>query len=155
MELPFDYAVALPLSPSRRPLARATVPSSSPLETTDRSFYRRHELNTTSNERCTPLWPSCLQSLHAFLPLQDPKVQLTLAYSTSEPPTLPPRTYLHQTPLSLCQWFIVLTTLIMLSLALLGLTNLSHALPLNDKLLHFFCLGIATGVFYFIFDVEE
>jgi hypothetical protein len=49
----------------------------------------------------------------------------------------------------------VLTFLVMLSLALLGLTNLAHAIPLNDKLLHFFCLGIATGVFYFIFDVEE
>jgi hypothetical protein len=43
----------------------------------------------------------------------------------------------------------------MVTLALLGLTNLAHAIPLNDKLLHFFCLGIATGVFYFIFDVEE
>jgi hypothetical protein len=42
----------------------------------------------------------------------------------------------------------------MLSLALMGFTN-AHALPLNDKLLHFLCLGIATGVFYFIFDVEE
>jgi len=49
----------------------------------------------------------------------------------------------------------VLTFLIMLSLAFLGLTNFAHAIPLNDKLLHFFCLGIATGVFYFIFDVEE
>jgi hypothetical protein len=38
------------------------------------------------------------------------------------------------------------------SLALLGLTNLAHV---NDKLLHFFCLGIATGFFYFIFDMEE
>ncbi|KAH9951547.1 hypothetical protein B0H21DRAFT_775754 [Amylocystis lapponica] len=37
----------------------------------------------------------------------------------------------------------------------LGFTNFSHSLPLDDKLLHFFCLGIATGVFYFIFDVEE
>jgi len=43
----------------------------------------------------------------------------------------------------------------MLLLAFLGFTNFSHALPLNDKLLHFFCLSIATGVFYFIFDVEE
>ncbi|KAH9985791.1 hypothetical protein BJV74DRAFT_775446, partial [Russula compacta] len=61
----------------------------------------------------------------------------------------------YNLPLRIRPWFIVLTTVIMLSLALLGLTNLSHALPLNDKLLHFFCLGIATGVFYFIFDVEE
>jgi len=43
----------------------------------------------------------------------------------------------------------------MMILAFLGFTDLSHRLPLNDKLLHFFCLGIATGVFYFIFDVEE
>jgi len=43
----------------------------------------------------------------------------------------------------------------MLSLAFLGFTNVVHVFPLNDKLLHFFCLGIATGVFYFIFDVEE
>lgn len=43
----------------------------------------------------------------------------------------------------------------MIILAFLGLTNFSRSLPLNDKLLHFMCLGIATGVFYFIFDVEE
>jgi len=43
----------------------------------------------------------------------------------------------------------------MILLAFLGFTNFARALPLNDKLLHFFCLGIATGVFYFIFDVEE
>jgi hypothetical protein len=53
------------------------------------------------------------------------------------------------------QWFVAFTVLIMLTLAFLGLTNVAHALPLNDKLLHFFCLGIATGIFYFIFDVEE
>ncbi|KAH9979036.1 hypothetical protein BGW80DRAFT_1282510 [Lactifluus volemus] len=58
-------------------------------------------------------------------------------------------------PLRIRPWFVVLTILIMLSLALLGLTNLAHSIPLNDKLLHFFCLGIATGVFYFIIDVEE
>jgi len=43
----------------------------------------------------------------------------------------------------------------MLLLAFLGFTNFAHALPINDKLLHFFCLMLATGVFYFIFDVEE
>ena len=53
------------------------------------------------------------------------------------------------------QWFLVFTCLILLSLAFLGFTNFSHSLPLNDKLLHFLCLGLATGVFYFIFDVEE
>ena len=47
------------------------------------------------------------------------------------------------------------TSIVMLVLAFLGFTNFSQSLPLNDKLLHFMCLGIATGVFYFIFDVEE
>ncbi|KAF8265461.1 hypothetical protein EI94DRAFT_1588784 [Lactarius quietus] len=61
----------------------------------------------------------------------------------------------YDLPLRIRPWFVLLTTLIMMTLALLGFTNISHSLPLNDKLLHFFCLGIATGVFYFIFDVEE
>jgi len=61
----------------------------------------------------------------------------------------------YDLPLRIRPWFVVLTFLVMLLLALLGFTNLTHAIPLNDKLLHFFCLGIATGVFYFIFDVEE
>ncbi|KAI0066046.1 hypothetical protein BV25DRAFT_1912849 [Artomyces pyxidatus] len=61
----------------------------------------------------------------------------------------------YDLPLRFRPWFVLITALIMLALALLGLTNLAHALPMNDKLLHFFCLGIATGVFYFIFDVEE
>nr|GAT53219.1 predicted protein [Mycena chlorophos] len=43
----------------------------------------------------------------------------------------------------------------MLLLAFLGFTNFSRSLPLNDKALHFLCFGIATGVFYFIFDVDE
>jgi hypothetical protein len=30
-----------------------------------------------------------------------------------------------------------------------------HVFPLNDKLLHLFCLDIATGVFYCHFDVRE
>ena len=41
----------------------------------------------------------------------------------------------------------------MVILALLGFRE--RALPLNDKLLHFFCFMIATGVFYFIIDIEE
>lgn len=53
------------------------------------------------------------------------------------------------------KWFLCGTVIIMLILAFLGFTNYSHALPLNDKLLHFICLCLATGVFYFIFDVEE
>ena len=43
----------------------------------------------------------------------------------------------------------------MLLLAFLGFTNVSRSLPLNDKFLHLTCFCIATGVFYFIFDVEE
>ncbi|TFY62646.1 hypothetical protein EVJ58_g3731 [Rhodofomes roseus] len=43
----------------------------------------------------------------------------------------------------------------MLILAFLGFANASHGLPINARLLHFFCLCLATGVFYFIFDVEE
>ncbi|EPQ57201.1 hypothetical protein GLOTRDRAFT_38655 [Gloeophyllum trabeum ATCC 11539] len=61
----------------------------------------------------------------------------------------------YDMPIRFRPWFLVFTSLIMLLLALLGFTNFSHALPLNDKLLHFLCLMIATGVFYFIFDVEE
>jgi len=43
----------------------------------------------------------------------------------------------------------------MVILAFLGFTNFSRSLPLNDKLLHFLCFGLATAVFYFIIDVEE
>ena len=53
------------------------------------------------------------------------------------------------------QWFLLFTAIIMVALAFLGFTNFSHALPLNDKMLHFICLMLATGVFYFMFDVEE
>ncbi|CDO69211.1 hypothetical protein BN946_scf185042.g113 [Trametes cinnabarina] len=58
-------------------------------------------------------------------------------------------------PLRFRPWFVVFTCVILIVLALLGFTNFSHALPLNDKLLHFLCMALATGVFYFIFDVEE
>ncbi|KAH8108001.1 hypothetical protein BXZ70DRAFT_913619 [Cristinia sonorae] len=61
----------------------------------------------------------------------------------------------YDMPVRLRPWFILFTTLIMLMLAFLGFTNFSHGLPLNDKILHFFCFMLATGVFYFIFDVEE
>ncbi|EAU91442.2 hypothetical protein CC1G_01931 [Coprinopsis cinerea okayama7 len=43
----------------------------------------------------------------------------------------------------------------MILLAFLGFTNVSKSLPLNTKLLHFFCFALATTVFYFIIDVEE
>ncbi|OBZ70859.1 Uncharacterized protein C11E3.10 [Grifola frondosa] len=58
-------------------------------------------------------------------------------------------------PIRLRPWFLVFTSLIMVTLAFLGFTNFARSLPLNDKLLHLFGLCIATGVFYFIFDVEE
>ncbi|KAI0645916.1 hypothetical protein C8Q79DRAFT_966999 [Trametes meyenii] len=61
----------------------------------------------------------------------------------------------YDMPMRLRPWFMVFTCLILVSLALLGFTNFSHALPLNDKVLHFLCMGVATAVFYFIFDVEE
>ncbi|KAG0708367.1 hypothetical protein DFH29DRAFT_795330 [Suillus ampliporus] len=61
----------------------------------------------------------------------------------------------YDLPIQLRPWFLVFTCTIMVILAFLGFTNFSHSLPLNDKFLHFTCLCIATGVFYFIFDVEE
>ena len=56
---------------------------------------------------------------------------------------------------SFLQWFLSFTCFIMVVLAFLGFTNFSRSLPLNDKLLHSLCFCIATGVFYFIIDVEE
>ncbi|GBE81138.1 hypothetical protein SCP_0308640 [Sparassis crispa] len=61
----------------------------------------------------------------------------------------------YDVPVRLRPWFLLFTSLVMILLAFLGFTNLSHSFPLNDKILHFFCLGFATGIFYFIFDVEE
>lgn len=43
----------------------------------------------------------------------------------------------------------------MIFLGFLGFTNIVHHVPVNDKVLHFFCLGLATCLVYFIFDVEE
>jgi len=62
---------------------------------------------------------------------------------------------IYEMPIRLRPWFVVFTFIVMLVLAFLGFTNFSHSLPLNDKLLHFMCLGIATGIFYFIFDVQD
>lgn len=62
---------------------------------------------------------------------------------------------MYDLPLRLRPWFIAFTALVMLTLAFLGFTNFSRALPLNDKILHLVCFCIATTVFYFIFDVEE
>ncbi|CAL1706485.1 unnamed protein product [Somion occarium] len=61
----------------------------------------------------------------------------------------------YDMPVRLRPWFLLFTLLIMALLAFLGFTNFSRSLPLNDKLLHFFCLMLATAVFYFIFDIEE
>ncbi|KAI0786676.1 hypothetical protein C8Q75DRAFT_770949 [Abortiporus biennis] len=61
----------------------------------------------------------------------------------------------YDMPVRLRPWFLIFTSLTMITLAFLGFTNFAHSLPFNDKLLHFFCLMLATGVFYFIFDVEE
>jgi len=54
----------------------------------------------------------------------------------------------------LIQWFLALTCAVMVVLAFLGLRE-QRTLPLNDKLLHFLCFMIVTGVFYFIVDIEE
>lgn len=62
---------------------------------------------------------------------------------------------IYDMPIRLRPWFIVFTFIVMLVLAFLGFTNYSNYLPLNDKTLHFMCLGTATGIFYFIFDVED
>jgi len=61
----------------------------------------------------------------------------------------------YDMPVRLRPWFLAFTCLIMAMLAFLGFTNFSRSLPLNDKLLHFLCFLLATGVFYFIIDVEE
>ncbi|KAF8650417.1 hypothetical protein AX16_005223 [Volvariella volvacea WC 439] len=61
----------------------------------------------------------------------------------------------YQVPLRLRPWFFIFTCIVLLILAFLGFTNFSHSLPVNDKVLHFLCFATATGVFYFIFDVDE
>ncbi|KAF5321403.1 hypothetical protein D9619_001440 [Psilocybe cf. subviscida] len=61
----------------------------------------------------------------------------------------------YDLPLRFRPWFFLFTCAIMVILAFLGFTNFSRALPINDKILHFLCFGVATGVFYFIIDVDE
>lgn len=58
-------------------------------------------------------------------------------------------------PIRLRPWFLAFTCIVMVLLALLGLTSISRSLPLNGELLRFLCFCLATGVFYFIVDVEE
>ncbi|KAF5326148.1 hypothetical protein D9611_000301 [Ephemerocybe angulata] len=61
----------------------------------------------------------------------------------------------YNLPIRFRPWFLAFTVLIMVLLAFLGFTNFSRSLPLNDTMLHFFCFTIATGVFYWIMDVDE
>jgi len=49
----------------------------------------------------------------------------------------------------------IFTLVDMVFLALLGFTRVVEYVPINDKLLHFTGLGLATGLVYFVFDVEE
>jgi len=56
-------------------------------------------------------------------------------------------------PIRLRPWFLLFTAFILVLLGLLGISTLH--LPLNDKILHFVCMGTATGVFYWIFDIDE
>jgi len=58
-------------------------------------------------------------------------------------------------PIRFRPWFLLFTTLLLILLGLLGFTNISNSVPVNDKVLHFICLGAATGIFYWIFDVDE
>ncbi|KZS98687.1 hypothetical protein SISNIDRAFT_546590 [Sistotremastrum niveocremeum HHB9708] len=58
-------------------------------------------------------------------------------------------------PIRIRWWFAFFTAVVLLILAFLGFTDFSRSLPLNDKLLHFICLCIATAVLYWVFDVEE
>lgn len=61
----------------------------------------------------------------------------------------------YDMPIRLRPWFLAFTCIVMVLLALLGLTSISRSLPLNGELLRFLCFCLATGVFYFIVDVEE
>ncbi|KAI6033153.1 hypothetical protein F5J12DRAFT_918590 [Pisolithus orientalis] len=58
-------------------------------------------------------------------------------------------------PIRFRPWFLLFTFIIMILLAIFGFTDIPRSLPLRNKLLHFVCFCLATGVFYFIFDAEE
>ncbi|KAF8320714.1 hypothetical protein DL93DRAFT_1725514 [Clavulina sp. PMI_390] len=58
-------------------------------------------------------------------------------------------------PIRIRPWFLLFTVLTMLLLAFIGFTNVARGVPINDKILHFFCLGFATGLFYWCFEPEE
>lgn len=61
----------------------------------------------------------------------------------------------QQIPLRLRLWFVLLTVAWAVLLALLGFTNLHHAVPVNDKMLHFACFGFITAFFYISLDIDE
>jgi hypothetical protein len=62
----------------------------------------------------------------------------------------------YDMPIRVRLWFILFTCVIMIILALLGFTNSSKAwIPLNHKVLRFTCFTLATGVMYFVVDVDE
>ena len=84
--------------------------------------------------------------------LRIPKYEMPIRF---RPVITIPLSYIFAQCSAWLQWFLVFTCFIMVVLAFLGFTNFSRSLPLNDKLLHFLCFCIATGVFYFIIDVEE
>ncbi|KZV95106.1 hypothetical protein EXIGLDRAFT_583429, partial [Exidia glandulosa HHB12029] len=42
-----------------------------------------------------------------------------------------------------------------LLLAVLGFSDISHALPVNDKVQHFTAFAFITGFFHFAWDVED
>jgi len=78
--------------------------------------------------------------------------QLLRKLMRSQKVRLPNNFYL---PIRLRPWFLVFTFAVMLVLSFLGFTTVADGLPVNDKILHFLCLGLATGLVYFIFDVDE
>lgn len=92
-----------------------------------------------------PLWKRTGRSLRKFIRRTNKAIMRSHKFRIPK----------YDMPIRLRPWFLLFTTLIMILLAFLGFTNVAHSLPLNDKLLHFFCLSVATGVFYFMFDVEE
>ncbi|KAH8828277.1 hypothetical protein DL96DRAFT_1165632 [Flagelloscypha sp. PMI_526] len=57
-----------------------------------------------------------------------------------------------QTPIRIRLWFCMAVVIVLI---LLGLTAWLPGLPLKGRLLHFLCFFGASGLFYFILDVEE
>ncbi|TFL05724.1 hypothetical protein BDV98DRAFT_560535 [Pterulicium gracile] len=62
----------------------------------------------------------------------------------------------YDLPIRIRLWFIALACVIMVILALLGFTQSAQSwISVNDKVLHFTCFALATGVMYFVVDVDE